>query len=427
MQLLPTVATVASKTPRDRDRSLDLIRIVSLLVVVTGHGVMLLVSVDSDGLHFGNLLTNSPVLQALTWVLQVLPLFFFAGAASSAMGYKPEANWGGWLLRRAQRLYRPVFYYVAAWAVTLVVLQQFVAADVRRQIAGLSIQLLWFIGVYVIVLAFVPALTRMTRGRHLVMVVGVVYVGAAAVDWTRLHDGPSTLSYLNILVWLIPAALGVGYARGLVTRAAAAALAGALFLVDVLLVAVGPYELSLVTVEGQRLSNMTPPSLVLAGHAVVLSCLFIAIAPWCDRLARNARVWWLVAIGNGGAMTLYLWHMPALLLVTAVSHLLGYDRADPGQPGFAVLLVAQVLALYAVTAVLFIALQRLENRPLPWWDEAVTGNSALTGFAVVTAGVANLLAAKWGLVGPGIWFTILALCALVVARVVDKDSHEEKY
>ena len=418
--MLPTVATVAEKTPRNRDRSLDLIRIVSLLVVITGHGVMLLVSVDSDGLHFGNLLTNSPVLQALTWVLQVLPLFFFAGAASSAMGYTPGTNWGGWLLRRAQRLYRPVFYYVAAWVVALAVLQQFAAHQVQRQIAGLSVQLLWFIGVYVIVLAFVPAFTRMTKGWHLAMVVGGVYVAAAAVDWTRLHDGPSTLSYLNILVWLIPAALGVGYARGLVSRGAAATLAGAMFVVDVALVAVGPYELSLVTVEGQRLSNMTPPSLVLAGHAIVLSCLFIAIAPWCDRLARNARVWWLVAIGNGGAMTLYLWHMPALLLVTAVSHLLGYDRTDPAQPGFAALLVVQVLALYAVTAALFLGLQQFENRPLPWWDGAVTGNGAMTGIAVVIAGVANLLAAKWGLVGPGIWCTIVAAVALIVARALDQ-------
>jgi hypothetical protein len=419
MQLLPTVAQVAGKTPSHRDRSLDLIRIVSLLVVITGHGVMLLVSVDSDGLHFGNLLTNSPVLQALTWVLQVLPLFFFAGAASSAMGYRPGVSWGGWLLRRAQRLYRPVFFYVAAWAVTLMVLSQLVTADVHRQIASLSVQLLWFIGVYVIVLAFVPALTRMTRGRHLAMFVGAVYFGAAAIDWMRLHDGPETLSYLNILVWLIPAALGVGYTRGLVTRGAAAVLAGAMFVVDVLLVAVGPYELSLVTVEGQRLSNMTPPSLVLAGHAIVLSCLFIAMAPWCNRVAHNTRVWWLVAIGNGGAMTLYLWHMPALLMVAVASHLLGYDRANPAQPGFAALLVAQLLALYAVTAVLFLALQRLENRPLPWWDDAVTGESALTGPAVVTAGVANLLAAKWGLVGPGIWCTVLALCALVVARASD--------
>jgi hypothetical protein len=36
---------------------------------------------------------------------------------------------------------------------------------------------------------------------------------------------------------------------------------------NVALLVLGPYELSLVGIETQQLKNMTPPSLLLAGHA----------------------------------------------------------------------------------------------------------------------------------------------------------------
>lgn len=422
MRILPSPAEVVAATPEDRDRSLDLVRLMSLLVVITGHGVMLMVTVTPGHLAFGNLLAGSVGLQALTWLLQVLPLFFFAGAASSAMGWRKGAGWGRWLIRRAQRLYRPVFFYIAAWAVVLFGLRGVVAPAVYERIAAISTQLLWFIGMYIVVLAFVPALAAISRRRQLITVVGGLLALAATVDAIRLGGGPASVGYLNMFVWLIPAALGIGYVRGLVTRRLAAFVAIAFLAIDIALVTFGPYDLSLVTVDGQRLSNMTPPSLLLAGHAIVLSCLFIAVAPWCSALTRNARVWWFVAIGNRGAMTLYLWHMPALLAITAISHLLGHDKSSADQPGFVLLLGVQLVALYLLTSVLFLALSPLENRPLPWWDSTpaeIRGvRGAVVGMSVVCAGIGILVAAKWGLNGSGIWCTAAALGALLLARTV---------
>ena len=37
-------------------------------------------------------------------------------------------------------------------------------------------------------------------------------------------------------------------------------------------------------------------------------------------------MWWLTAIGNSGAMTLYLWHMPALLGMHLLFDALGHPR-----------------------------------------------------------------------------------------------------
>ena len=115
--VLPSVQQVAEATPATRDRFVDVVRLFCLLVVITGHGTMLLVIVEPGRWRFGNALAGSPVLQALTWVLQVMPLFFFAGAAacvsscrtSAARGVHRHARPKNRALTSRNRRYRAVF------------------------------------------------------------------------------------------------------------------------------------------------------------------------------------------------------------------------------------------------------------------------------------------------------------------------------
>lgn len=425
MSVVPSVAVVAANTPADRDRFLDLLRIASLVVVVAGHCLMLTVTVSGTEVHFGNVLADLPVLQPLTWVLQVLPLFFFAGVAAGARGIGPGTSWGAWLFRRTQRLVRPLGYFVATSAVLLVVADLVLTPGWHRPLAVTSVQLLWFLGMYLAVLACVPVLaTYVTSGRRMFAVVGVIVGVTAVVDAVRLTGGSTELGYVNFIVWLVPAALGIGYLRDLLSRRTAAVLAGVVLVIDLALVLVGPYEASLVTVPGQRLSNLAPPSLLLAGHAVMLCCAAIAVSPWLRRLAGRPRVWWLTVIGNTGAMTLYLWHMPALLSVLVIGHLAGVARTTPTEPGFWLLTAVQLTATAALTGVLFLALRGLENTPLRWWDgpvAAVRGaRSAAVVLAVIAAGLAILQATRWGLTPDGwTWFAGGA-AALLAARLLTR-------
>src|SRR3954452_21295330 len=113
--------TVADHTPAGRDRAVDVVRIGALLVVAFGHCALLLATVDADGLHVDNLLAELPALAPTTWIVQVMPLFFLAGGAAGAYGWRPWTPWGTWLVTRAQRLCRPVFWYLAAWSLGLIV------------------------------------------------------------------------------------------------------------------------------------------------------------------------------------------------------------------------------------------------------------------------------------------------------------------
>jgi fucose 4-O-acetylase-like acetyltransferase len=324
MALSPSPAEVEASTPTTRDRAIDVIRIVSLFGVVVGHTVMATSDLRDNVFIWSNLLTFSPVFQALTWVFQIMPLFFFAGVAASVDTWTPGTRLGNWLMRRCTRLYRPAFYYLAFCGVTLTVARMVLA----------------------------------------------VAVGMMAVN--------------------------------------------------VALVVYGPYELSLVGIETQQLTKMTPPSLLLAGHAIMMCALAIAAAPAIVRWAHRPRVWRLVAIGNTGAMTLYLWHIPPLLAVRLAFDYLGYPRFDPATPGFIVLSVAQLLLMAAVVAMVIVALRPLENNPLPLWDGGLVATpgarSAAVGVLLCVAGAATLASAGWGLNDQGLPGVAVMLVALIAAR-----------
>ncbi|AKS32940.1 acyltransferase family protein [Mycolicibacterium goodii] len=419
--LFPSPAAVAANTPADRDRAIDVIRIVSLVGVVLGHTIMATSTIRDDVFIWSNLLTASTVFQALTWVFQIMPLFFFAGVAACVQSWRPGTAWGGWLLRRCTRLYRPVFYYLAFWTATLVVLRAILPVHVYEPIAGISTQLLWFLGAYVLVLAAVPLLARITTVGRLIGAVLGTYVFIAAIDAVRINlDGYAALGYLNTVVWLIPGMLGVAYRRRLLTAAAGLRIGLGMFAVNLALLYFGPYELSLVGIETQQLKNMTPPSLLLAGHAIMLCAFAIASAPAITRWARRPRVWWLAAIGNSGAMTLYLWHMPLLLGMHLVFDYAGLDRYDPASPGFVALSVVQMVLMTVLVGVAFVALRPLENNPLPLWDGgsvAAPGmRSVAVGLLLCTAGAATLTSVAWGLKDQGMYCVVVMLAALVTAR-----------
>jgi hypothetical protein len=426
MALFPSPAEVEASTPATRDRAIDVIRIVSLVGVVVGHTVMATSTLRDGVFIWSNLLTASPVFQALTWVFQIMPLFFFAGVAACIDSWTPGTSWGNWLMRRCTRLYRPVFYYLVFCGVALAVLSAVLPEHVYEPVAGISIQLLWFLGAYVLVLAAVPVLARITTTGRLVVAVAATYAFVAVVDAIRINvDGASAVGYLNMVVWVIPGMFGVAYRRRLLAGRAALTLGAVMLAINGALLVLGPYELSLVGIETQQLKNMTPPSLLLAGHAIMMCAFAIAAAPAIARWAQRPRVWWLAAIGNSGAMTLYLWHIPPLLAMHLVFDYIGNPRFDPSAPGFIALSVVQLLIMGALVAVVFVTLRPLENDPMPLWDGGFVatpgGRSAAVGALLCIAGAATLASVGWGLKDQGLYCVAVMLIALLAARRLASD------
>ncbi|MHA7651069.1 acyltransferase family protein [Mycobacterium sp. ML4] len=410
---------------RRRDRAVDVARLAALIVVMFGHCALLLATIDASGVRIGNLLGEIPVLAPVTWVVQVMPLFFLAGGAAGAYGWHPGNGWGSWLFVRAQRLCRPVFWYLAAWTAALLVVRATLGAESADGLGRECVALLWFLGVYLLALAFVPAMARLRSGRAVALTVGGLLAAAAAVDGIRFAAGTPESGVANfVIVWLIPVAIGVAYARRLVSGRAALIAAAAAFAAQVALALGGIYEISLVVTGAERMSNVSPPTLLLALHCAWMSCAFVAAAGPIRRWARRPRVWRVVAVGNGGAMTLYLWHIPAIALAAFGLNAVGLDAYDVRAPGFWALLALRAVVFAAVMAVMFRLLSPLEHRRLPWWDGPVSGAGAWSttaGALICLAGVALVLMAKNGLSGIDGWAALSGfLAAAAAARLFSR-------
>lgn len=404
-----------------RDRAVDVARLGALVVVMFGHCALLLATIDSGGLEIGNLLGTLPALQPITWVVQVMPLFFFAGGAAGAYGWHRGTPWGIWLVTRAQRLCRPVFWYLAAWTVGLLVARAVLGAESAEGLGRECVALLWFLGLYLVVLAFVPALIRLNTRAQAAVVVVALLAAAAAVDGIRFAVGIPMAGMANfVIVWLIPVVIGVAYARKLITVRVALAVAGCALAAQVALAVSGWYEVALVVTGVERVSNVSPPTLLLALHCTWMPCAFVAAAGAIRSWATRPRVWRVVAVGNAGAMTLYLWHIPAIAVSMFALNAVGMDAYYVAAPNFWWHLALRALVFAVVMAVTFLLLSPLEHRPLPWWDAPLraTGvRSAVAGASTCLAGVALVLMAKFGLTGVAGWTALGGfLVAAAVAR-----------
>src|SRR3989304_2005158 len=75
---------LAAATPATRNRYADLLRVVSIFVVVLGHWMMAVLAYHDGKFTGQNLLEIDPWTHILTWIFQVMPIFFIVGGFTNA-------------------------------------------------------------------------------------------------------------------------------------------------------------------------------------------------------------------------------------------------------------------------------------------------------------------------------------------------------
>ncbi|MBA9006621.1 acyltransferase family protein [Thermomonospora cellulosilytica] len=357
-------AELAARTPADRDRHVDFLRVGSLAVVVLGHWLMAVPLTGPDGsVRAGNALAVMPSLQPLTWLLQVMPVFFFVGGFSHAKALRRGPRYGEFVRARAARLLVPTAVFAAVW-LAAALLVELAGRDegVLRLATRVVAQPLWFVGVYLAMVAFAPPMWRLHRSYGAAVPVALG-VGVVAVDLLRFGYGVTAVAPLNLLlVWLAVHQLGFCHADGRLGRRVSAALAGCGLTAMLALIAWGPYPLSMVGMPGAPVSNMSPPTLALFTHALWLIGLTMLLHGPAARMLARPRVWIGVIAANGLAMTAFLWHLTALFLLCAVQFGLGLPRPAVGEPAWWLSRPLWLALLAAATAGL-VALFRRADRP----------------------------------------------------------------
>ncbi|HEX6232911.1 MAG TPA: acyltransferase [Jiangellaceae bacterium] len=384
------VRDAAQATPTDRDRVIDFARAASLVVVILGHWLMASVTISQTGIRGSNALAELPSLTLLTWLLQVMPLFFVAGGFANLASWRSVRHRGGgyanYAYGRVLRLVSPTLVFVTAVPLLLLGVSSVeAAADHVALLGRLLGQPLWFLGMYVPVMALAPVFARWHRRRPVAVLLGLGLM-AAATDAVRFA-GYESVGYLNFgFVWLFAHQLGFWYAdrHRLPRRAWWAILAGSIVLLAGL-TGLGPYPVSMVGLPGE-MSNMAPPTvclLVLAGGQ--LAALVLARS-WLAGWLRQPGPWLAVVLVGSRAMTLYLWHLLVLVVGFAVLIWLNAPLPAPGsatwwlsRPVWCVLL-AGVLAVMTSRLVRF---ERIGGPPDGDHSPAVAG----AGMVMVSAGL----------------------------------------
>ena len=193
----PTAAELARATPSTRDRYVDFLRVAALVAVMLGH--FLMAGVVRDQAHelvVTNTLVQVPVARLLTWVLQVMPVFFMVGGFSNATSLASLRRRAGdrhvyadFVFVRCRRLLEPTAAFVAFGVLAAALVEIAGTPDRTVEFAFRLIgQPLWFIGIYLIVIAFAPMMLTLHE-RHGVRVVVVLAVLVVLVDVARLSFG----------------------------------------------------------------------------------------------------------------------------------------------------------------------------------------------------------------------------------------------
>lgn len=301
-----------------RDAGVDAARAGCLVVVFLLHAMMVGVSVGAGGPVLENALEGWAWFAPATWLVQIMPLFFLIGGFSGAVAWQRRRARGeraaDFVRDRIARLVRPAVPLVAVVGLALAALA---AAGLPDEIAATASyrigQPLWFLAVYLGVSALVPVMAGLHARRPNATV--AVLVGAVVgVDVLRFATGVEAIGFANLaFVWLLMQQLGFRLADGSVDRMPRAAR------VRVALCSLG--GLLAITLSGpyspDLLVNLNPPTVCLVLLGVAQLALFSLVREPLRRWAERPRPARLIAGFGEWGMTLYLWHLPAFVLLAA--------------------------------------------------------------------------------------------------------------
>jgi len=415
----PSLTDMAGAAKADRNRAIDFYRAIAMLAVAVGHWMAMNIAIDASGdLIAGNALEAAPGMAIMTWLFQVMPLFFVVGGFASAMSLdsffrasdadaEPRAH--DWVIARMRRMLAPAVALASAWAAIIAAGFALGQGDLVAVGATAAAIPLWFLANYTIDTAIAPYVLPRFRSHPVALPAAGVTL-FCLLEAARFAQIPY-LPHLNwILGWLLFQIAGFAWRDGLLpTGKAMLATASGFWIAAITAVTVGPWPVSMVHFPGLENSPTHPPSLALMVFGAAYSCTAIAAAPAISNwLAERPKAWAAVVASNTVAMSVYLWHFTAAIAASAVFYVAGWlPTAAVGTLDWWIqklpLMGASTLILVAIVAkVMPIERTALLATRTPW----VGGSISM----LVLAGVLSTALKQWAHGD----FTIAAVCIAVV-------------
>jgi len=329
MRIWSQAKKLAAQTPEERNRYVDFLRAVSIFAVITGHWLVVTLHFQDGALTVGRVTAVQPNTQWITWVFQVMPIFFIVGGYANAVSLESARRKGidyaGWLAARLSRLVTPLVLLIMFWGASAAILH-------FSGISGPSLRLgsraalipTWFLAIYIMVVVLAPATNLAWRRWGFASLFAFALLGALS-DIAFFRSGLKWVGWGNYFwVWLAVHHLGYAWRDGRLGKPPQLILYAAIAFVALwLLIIKGPYPFSMVGSPGTDLSNTTPPKITLLALGTCQFGLLLSIEAPMRRLLSSVRLWAATVLINSMIMTVYLWHISVMVILVALAYLAG--------------------------------------------------------------------------------------------------------
>jgi surface polysaccharide O-acyltransferase-like enzyme len=353
-----------------RDRAVDFVRALAIAGVVVLHSLMVGVTLAPDGPVFANAGDVGGWIVPVSWVMQVMPMFFVVGGFAGITALRAQrgrgASGAAFAVSRVRRLLIPAIASVATAGLLLALLADAGLDPELVEMAGYRYgQPLWFLGVFLVLQAALPAMVRLHE-RAPLRTLAVLTAVSLVVDVARVISGSDGIGYLNLLfVWLTLQQSGFLLADGRIDalsrriRFSAAAVALGLLLVSF---GTGFHSPDLI-------ANTNPPTTALLLVGVIQTAGFSLFKSQLTAFADRRPVAAFTGFMSARAMTVYLWHMPVLLMLAGTTALVAMTTGDqlpvPTSGEWWLSRPLWLVLTLGTTALLTLPLSRLERITAP--------------------------------------------------------------
>jgi hypothetical protein len=303
------------------ERYATFLRLCSLALVVLAQSLLTV-------LHWAGL--TADWLWPLTWALQAIPIFFFAGGHANLLSWQAvqeqHGGYGRYLAGRISWLLRPVLAFVLAWVVLPLPLDLLEVPKPRVEAFGrLIAHPLWFLGVYFVAVAATPFMAWLHGKLRLVTPLAIT-AALIVVDAARMQFEWRSGGYVNLVLGaLLLQQFGFFYADGSLPRVSRRTLSGlAVLTVPVLLALItcGGDPRNRLGTPGESASNTNPPTVCLLVLGLGQICLVMLLRDRVSAWLAGHRQWSVVAYARTAPMTVYLGYLTVLAGVVGVLGLL---------------------------------------------------------------------------------------------------------
>lgn len=367
----------------DRDLASDAARVGCVIAVVFIHLLMVTLTADPDTGELVSVLV--PEEQTwywwATWILQVMPLFFVVGGVATAGALRRRRARGAapaeYVRERTLRLMQPA---AVLWLVFAISAMAALALGVGEELVTFALSgmgmPLWFLAAYLIAQALAPAFLELHERMGWVWCWFLLSC-VVAVDLLRMATDQQWWGLLNMLfVWPLIQQLGFFRADGWF------AARGTLTL---LLIVAACYALLAVCVFSGRyapdmLTNLNPPTVCMVLLGLAQACLLQVFTPALNRLMHWRPAQAVTYVVGTRAMTIYLWHLPVIILVMAAWFFAGGYDPVPGSAQWWLLRIPLAVLCWVAVLVVATALLRVERASAkPWGKLRLTPLAVLVG------------------------------------------------